>query len=52
MATVNLETPTDRTLYFPLHFHFWMIYNPNKLKQILPVKSDQSMGFAINGVMD
>ena len=29
-----------------------MIYNPNKLKQILPVKSDQLMDCVINGVMD
>ena len=52
MATVNLETSTDGTLYFPLNFYFRMIYNTNKLKHILPVKSDQSMGFVINGVMD
>ena len=29
-----------------------MIYNPDKLKQILPVKSDQLMDCVINGVMD
>ena len=29
-----------------------MIYNPDKLKQILPVKSDQSMDCVINEVMD
>ena len=29
-----------------------MIYNPDKLKQILPVKSDQLMDYVINGVMD
>ena len=29
-----------------------MIYNLGKLKQILPVKSDQLMDRVINGVMD
>ena len=29
-----------------------MIYNPNKLKQILPVKLYQSMDCVINGVID
>ena len=29
-----------------------MIYNPNKLKQILPLKSYQSMECVINGVID
>ena len=29
-----------------------MIYNPDKLKQILPVKLDQLMDCVINGVMD
>ena len=29
-----------------------MIYNLNKLKQILPVKSDQSMDCVVNGLMD
>ena len=52
MDTVNLKTPTDKTLYFPLNFHFRMIYNPDKLKQILPVKSYQSMDCVINGVID
>ena len=41
MDTVNLSTSADKTIYFPLHFHFRTIYNPNKLKQILPVKSYQ-----------
>ena len=53
MTTVNLQTPTDKTLYFPLSFHFrMMIYNPDKLKQILLVKSDQLMDFVINEVID
>ena len=29
-----------------------MIFNPNKLKQTLPVKSDQSIDYVINGVVD
>ena len=29
-----------------------MIYNPDKIKQILPVKSYQSMDCVINGVTD
>ena len=29
-----------------------MIYNLDKLKQILPVKSYQSMDYVINGAMD
>ena len=53
MATVNLKTPTGKTLYFLVNLHFrMMIYNPNKLKQILPVKSDQLMDCVINGVID
>ena len=39
--TVNLSTFADKTIYFPLHFHFRTIYNPNNLKEILPVKSYQ-----------
>ena len=38
-------------LYFPSNFHFRMIYNSDKLKQILPVKSYQSMDGLINGVI-
>ena len=53
MAIVNLETLTNKTLYFPLNLHFRMIYNPDdKLKQIPPVKSDQLKDCIINGVMD
>ena len=29
-----------------------MIYDPDKLKQILPVKSDQLMDYVINWLMD
>ena len=46
---INLS---DKTLYFPLNFHFRITYNPNKLKQILPVKSYYSIDCVINGVID
>ena len=39
MTTVNLSTPTYKTIYFPLNFHFRMIYNPNNLKEILPANN-------------
>ena len=41
MDTMNLSTSAHKTIYFPLHFHFRTIYNPNKLKEILTVKSYQ-----------